>query len=1340
MDTKQILDNYKKRLINFSARNLTLCRSRITKKRAFDLSRLEENVVKDILLSVIKDTKKEINLLSVIDNGVTKKIRERVKDNFYELILTDKKIKLELDEKEINSLKDGSATKNLIKRAENLICSSMVEVSISDHHILSKDFNSLADEIDTKEKETGLYELYVGYPFVEGRLLDGTTVRAPLFIFPASLKKKDGIWRYQNLNDEMIYMNKALFIAYGKSFEKNMTKVMEGSESSCVEEAFGIEGKVDTIEEFTAQCRKFIEENNLNINCHMSKEVEIYRNYVKDSYSKYNDGELHLKNHLVLGQFSMAGNAMYKDYEVIFEEGFNLEGQVKSLLQMDKSIGEGRGVKEEPVIKEKESYFVTELDYSQEKAVKMAENLENLVVHGPPGTGKSQVIANIVSDHLGKNKKVLIVSEKRTALDVVYKRLEKMNLNGRLAFVHDTKKDRSKIMSKVISGLEDVQEWDENTLTDKVEKTASEIEEKLAKLDKLANEIHKKREFGSSLYKLYTNSKLDGDYFREFLTNKTLSKKIDYNELEKLIKELGSLREGIIYDSDADLLSKRKNFDTVGEIQLRGILKDLKELNRFTERKNIERIKEELGRIDVNSNDIFEKEMIDTKLLEKSGELLEEVIAYEKAFFLSIKKLVLRKKIKAMDFGSTLDEKKEVLKRHLEASGELNKLKKALEEKRIEEIVNLKDESSYLNFNLYRKEIEGAKRNIQNISDLLENLDRYFPKNDLEEILKETGGLNLEKLRVTLEEEFMKVKNYDIKKLEFRHTKFLKHLKENDCDNYLEKLKNSFYFNWIEESEAETENALSEIENYERLKDEALELIQKKKSYIPEYVVENMNKKVRSLYKLNRVGNEVNFREMRREAEKKRKVLPLRKYIETFEENGLFDLLPCWLMTPEVVSEVLPMKKGLFDVVIFDEASQLYVEKSIPSIYRSNSVVVAGDDKQLQPNIVGIARVDEETEDEEEKYEENRAAMEEVSLLDLSKQMYRQCMLTYHYRSKYPELINFSNYAFYEGNLITAPNKERLEKPPIERIKVDGLWEGQCNRIEAHRIYELVRELLFERKEEESIGIVTFNQKQRDYIMEYLEEKSEEDLEFRSLYEKEKIRYDDTEDMSIFIKNIENVQGDERDIIIFSTAYGKDLKTGKVASRFGSLGQSGGENRLNVAISRAKKKIYIVTSIEPEELRVENSKNAGPKLLKKYLQYTRAVSDRDESGAADILKSLHTMKKDESIVDDHFDSPFEEEVCSKLRNRGYEVHSQIGDSGYRIDLAIYCNKTSTYILGVECDGATYHSSPSARERDIYRQKFLEQKGWNIHRIWSKNWWRNPDKEIEKIMRVVVRVS
>jgi len=287
-------------------------------------------------------------------------------------------------------------------------------------------------------------------------------------------------------------------------------------------------------------------------------------------------------------------------------------------------------------------------------------------------------------------------------------------------------------------------------------------------------------------------------------------------------------------------------------------------------------------------------------------------------------------------------------------------------------------------------------------------------------------------------------------------------------------------------------------------------------------------------------------------------------------------------------------------------------------------------------------------------------------------------------------------------------------------------------------VVKLVKNIFNNRKENETVGIITFNITQRDLIDDLLEIEASKDSEFGKKYFAESDRVDNNEDFSLFVKNIENVQGDERDIIIFSTAYAKN-ENGKVTASFGSLSQEGGENRLNVAISRAKKKVYLVTSIEPEDLNVDSSKNRGPKLFKKYLQYVKSVSEGNSELTQEILYSVceSQTSRNEEV---HYDSDFENQVHEALKKEGLIVDTQIGVSGYKIDIAVYDRSSSKYILGIECDGAAFHSSKSARERDIFRQRYLESRGWNIIRIWSKDWWTNPQREIEKIVNRVNEIA
>ena len=545
-------------------------------------------------------------------------------------------------------------------------------------------------------------------------------------------------------------------------------------------------------------------------------------------------------------------------------------------------------------------------------------------------------------------------------------------------------------------------------------------------------------------------------------------------------------------------------------------------------------------------------------------------------------------------------------------------------------------------------------------------------------------------------------------------------------NNYLianDVLKNQLFNKRISEFEATHRDLFQNIDNFSGIISSLSNAITKKQKLT--------RTKLRTILASNMANMRYSKRymEMLRVIESRRK-WSVNKFVKKFDYE-LFNSIKIWLLTPEVVSELLPLEKGLFDLVIFDEASQMYVEKGVPSIQRAKKVVIAGDSKQLRPSNLGAGRIDYDEDDLPED-EEVPAALEEDSLLDLARFKYQPVLLNFHYRSKYEELIAFSNYAFYGGRLYVSPNMSIPDKPPIEVHKLeDGLWANRENLAEARYVVGLLKEFFKTRKHNETIGVITFNSSQRDLIDDLIDDECAKDSSFAVQIRSELERRDNGEDIGLFIKNIESVQGDERDVIIFSIGYARNVN-GKVVRQFGWLNQKGGENRLNVAISRAKGKVHIVTSIYPSELQVEDTKNDGPKILKKYLEYAFAVSSGDKDGARQILHSFADTEDSSAIVT--FDSVLEEQVYDALVDCGYKVETQVGIGGYSIDLAI--KQGGVYALGIECDGKLYHSSKSARERDYHRQKYLESRGWKIHRIWSTNWWKNPALEIEKIRAIV----
>ena len=433
----------------------------------------------------------------------------------------------------------------------------------------------------------------------------------------------------------------------------------------------------------------------------------------------------------------------------------------------------------------------------------------------------------------------------------------------------------------------------------------------------------------------------------------------------------------------------------------------------------------------------------------------------------------------------------------------------------------------------------------------------------------------------------------------------------------------------------------------------------------------------------------------------------------------ILTLKPCLMMSPLSVSMFLESDAYNFDVVIFDEASQVCTEDAIGAIYRGRQVIIAGDKEQLPPtNFFNASISDEEFDADDEEHIDDINSYE--SVLDEALSALPERTLLWHYRSRHEHLIAFSNIKIYGGNLITFPsNIDKVKDNGVEYIYVkNGIYERgckKCNPIESKKVAEMVFEHI-SKFPNRSLGVVTFSQSQQHAI-----EIAINDLR-RSNPRYEEFFNEDKED-AFFIKNLENVQGDERDTIIFSIGYGKDIN-GKMYMNFGPVSRNGGYRRLNVAITRAKYNIKLVGSIMSTDIDLERASSEGVKLLRSYIEFARQGMNAIEN---EITAS-------ESIC---LESPFEESVYNFLVSKGYNVATQVGCSGYRIDLAIkHPTLSGTFVLGIECDGATYHSARTARERDRLRQSVLESIGWKIYRIWSTDWIKDRNTERDKLIKAI----
>ncbi|MBK8131707.1 MAG: DUF3320 domain-containing protein [Gammaproteobacteria bacterium] len=448
---------------------------------------------------------------------------------------------------------------------------------------------------------------------------------------------------------------------------------------------------------------------------------------------------------------------------------------------------------------------------------------------------------------------------------------------------------------------------------------------------------------------------------------------------------------------------------------------------------------------------------------------------------------------------------------------------------------------------------------------------------------------------------------------------------------------------------------------------------------------------------------------LRRELQLQRGHMPVRQLIKELP-SLLPKLKPCLLMSPLSVAQYLDAGYAPFDLVVFDEASQIPVWDAVGAIARGKQLVVVGDPKQLPPtNFFNKSTGADGDGADDGQVEDLESILDEC----LGARM-NQLGLRWHYRSRHESLITFSNVRYYDSRLVTFPSPV-TDDMAVRFERVQGVYDrggSRTNRAEAEAIVAGIEtHYLAPGKHALSLGVVTFNQPQQALIETLLDARRRSNPR---LDEAIAARSQDP----LFVKNLENVQGDERDIIFFSTTYGPD-PAGKMTMNFGPLNGEGGHRRLNVAISRAREGVVIYSSLLPEQIDLARVRASGVRDLKHYLEFA--------------LKGPRALVEQSAPTGLEPDSPFELAVLRVLRDRNWTVHPQVGCSGYRIDIGVVDPKApGRYLVGIECDGRSYHSGATARDRDRLRQHVLEGLGWRIHRIWSTDWWMNPEREIAKV--------
>lgn len=1041
---------------------------------------------------------------------------------------------------------------------------------------------------------------------------------------------------------------------------------------------------------------------------------------------------------------------------------------------------------------------VVDADSSQAEAIELAKVGRSFVLQGPPGTGKSQTITNIIAECLFDDKKVLFVSEKLAALNVVYDKLKKVGLEEFCLELHSHKANKKQVIEELFRTLK----LQKSGLSDKAEKELCIKKELQKQLDDYATELHKIRPvINKTLYQLYEEASAcriapDIDFVISNIKNKgeeyieksetallryteytssigydfhnniwygytnlncsyqsVMQLKYDLQAIISLCDELSDLYEtlNIKYDLNADNLQCFFVFRRFFGLAKKSSFITPLLLIAQTAEKALERVQ----KMQELSKDILEKKAIldttfDSDIYKLDGQNNHKKLTKQYHGFFSrlfsgeyrhiIGEIKLCKKDGKKPKYQAAVEVMDNLRMCQEKLQEFDEIQRSIQgcfgsayqgvntdfDLLLSELLELKNiHSAGVSFeNLAKMTAESFAIEQTVFTQIASQFESAFKKYN-ESVERVITSFNADEYNVqSVALQTLKVKCQgcidNIDKLDnwCEFSKLLKILQDLDLSPFINyaidkkietsqillTFKKAFYMQWVDAilHDSPVLLSLARVPH-----DETVKLFKEKDKLNFEINKAKIKAKLSEQRpNLDMVAQGSSIAILLHEGEKKRKQKSIRLLLSEIGELGQ-TLKPCFLMSPLSVSTFLsPDIK--FDVVVFDEASQIFPQDAIGAIYRGKQLIVVGDSKQMPPSNFFNSVTDSDDEDEED-------ITDFESILDLCSTAFPQRRLKWHYRSRCEQLISFSNKNFYENDLVTFPssNTDRTGMG-VDFFYVDGTFDrkSKTNRVEAERIVDLVFENI-EKYPERSLGVVAFSMAQQSLIDKLISKRRQQDPSKESFFKSDKVE-------PFFVKNLETVQGDERDTIIFSIAYAKDSQ-GRLLLNFGPINREGGERRLNVAVTRAKFNVQLVSSMHYSEIDLSRTNSVGAKLLREYLDYA-------ENGVIALERTINVNPFE------RFDSEFELEICEFLREKGFSVDTQVGCSSFKIDLALKSPHSSDYVLAIECDGATYHSSKTARDRDRLRQDILERMGWRFYRIWSTDWFRNKRVEKERLLK------
>ena len=1033
-------------------------------------------------------------------------------------------------------------------------------------------------------------------------------------------------------------------------------------------------------------------------------------------------------------------------------------------------------------------------DSSQLAAVLAAREGRDFVLVGPPGTGKSQTITNIIAQCLGEGRTVLFVAEKAAALDVVHRRLVRTGLGDAVLELHSNKTDRKSVLAQLGRGWDRASGGSEEKWIDATE----DLRLSRDRLNAYVEALHAKGSQGFSAFEAVALATQGEPPFKISFASKDAHDERSYKRLTKLAADLGRTHGEVGTSPPLRLVGREEfSFQWQGEfleaiVSLRAALHELRraehtlarELGLRTDpeiqaarRARLKALapRAESGALDLSSvpdmpvgrlSALAEALVADAKELANAN--AQTVAAYRLD-------AVRRMPLEQLDSGwreasskmwpfSVFARRK--VRKHLQAYAETGAAEPAVD---LRMLFKMRERDTAIRENPVAAVAEtggetDTNRSTEAVRQAIELRAALASMgSEIEDSVRfEVAAYVLvvgsgETVLKALQAYVAAEKETDDRTREFVRlggicpdgssvgdfgtgldTVVAEQARLPDWINWIKKSKEGLaaglgsLVKALEDGQIEEDaeqafkrayaawwlplamDARDELRGFTRWKHENLiETFRKLDEAAAKLApFEVMRRIAHGLPTKEGVPKKSGLGTLRHQLGLERPSLPIRQLLACLPET-FGKLAPCVLMSPLSVAQYLPADQASFDVVIFDEASQITTWDAIGAIARGRQTIVVGDPKQLPPtNFFGRANDDDE--DLQEVERDMPSILDEVSAGGVP-----QHLLNWHYRSRDEALIAFSNHRYYGDRLVTFP-APRTRFDAIRFYKVNGTYargQGRVNQDEARKVAKTVRRLLttwlaVPEAERQTLGVITFNAEQQSLILDLLDEirRDNNALEWFFADEREE---------PVIVKNLENIQGDERDVMMFSVTFGPDF-AGKLTMNFGPINGTGGEKRLNVAITRARRELHVFSSIQAEQIDLQRTRAVGVHDLKAFLDYAErgpiALPARDEGSLGPA------------------ESSFEEAVADALRAKGWEVRTQIGVSGFRVDLGIgHPDYAGRYLAGIECDGARYHSSATARDRDKIRQAVLEGLGWTILRIWSTEWFRNPSHVVDRII-------